>query len=268
MAEIKWIKITTDLFDDEKIKYIETLPNGDETIVIWFRLMCLAGRSNSSGFLMMTEKVYYTEEILSSIFSRDIKAIQLALNIFQNLDMIEIIDNKIYLSNWEKHQNAEAMLKIKEQTKERVFKHRNKQLALHSVTEPLHDRYSNATDKELDKELDKDKDNNNNNKDIVGKTFVKPTIKEIEDYCLERKNKINAEEFYDFYETSNWFRGKTKIKDWKGCIRIWERNNNTKINNYSKLQKNEPIPDYKVESKPLTKDEMSSLQERLKKLSK
>lgn len=106
------------------------------------------------------------------------------------------------------------------------------------------------------------------NKDILGKTFVKPTIKEIEDYCLERKNKINAEEFYDFYETSNWFRGKTKIKDWKGCIRTWERNNNTKINNYSKLQKNEPIPDYKVESKPLTKEEMSSLQERLKKLSK
>lgn len=148
MSDVKWIKIVTDIFDDEKIKYIETLPNGDTTIVIWFRLLCLAGKSNTNGFLMMTDRIAYTDEMLSSIFKRDIKVIQLALSIFKNLGMVEIVDNAFYLTNWELHQNAEKLAKIKEQTRIRVAKHReNARIGnANSVTEALHDSYSNATD--------------------------------------------------------------------------------------------------------------------------
>ena len=109
MADVKWIKIVTDIFDDEKIKFIETMPNGDALIVIWFKLLCLTGKSNSSGFLMMTNKLAYTDEMLSSIFSRDIKTIQLALKTFEQLEMIEILDNKIYVTNWEKHQTLDKL---------------------------------------------------------------------------------------------------------------------------------------------------------------
>lgn len=156
MAEVKWIKIVTDIFDDEKIKYIETMPNGDTTIVIWFRLMCLAGKSNHAGVLMMTDRIAYTDEMLSSIFNRDIKVIQLALRVFESLGMIEITENRIYLSNWEKHQNTEKLARIREQTRERVAQYRQKRLECNDVTQDVtqEKRPSNAIELEL--ELDKD----------------------------------------------------------------------------------------------------------------
>ena len=55
------------------------------------------------------------------------------------------------------------------------------------------------------------------------KKFVKPTIEEIEEYCESRNNGINANAFYDFYESKDWMVGKNKMKDWKACIRTWEQ---------------------------------------------
>lgn len=63
---------------------------------------------------------------------------------------------------------------------------------------------------------------------IKRKVFKKPTIDEIKDYCNERNNGINAEAFYDFYESKDWYVGKNKMKDWKACIRTWERRSEPK----------------------------------------
>ena len=71
--------------------------------------------------------------------------------------------------------------------------------------------------------LGKDSIGKVNNKE--SKKFVKPTIEEIQEYCLERKNGINANAFYDFYESKNWMIGKNKMKDFKACIRTWEQRN-------------------------------------------
>ena len=60
------------------------------------------------------------------------------------------------------------------------------------------------------------------------KVFKKPTLEEINKYCLERNNGINAEAFYDFYESKNWYVGKNRMKDWKACIRTWEQRNKPK----------------------------------------
>ena len=73
------------------------------------------------------------------------------------------------------------------------------------------------------------KENINNKLFIQKKVFKKPTIEEIKEYCLERKNNISAEAFYDFYETNGWVQGKGKpIKDWKACVRTWEQRNKPK----------------------------------------
>tara|TARA_R100001594_G_scaffold11334_3_gene25792 strand:+ start:2718 stop:3335 length:618 start_codon:yes stop_codon:yes gene_type:complete len=67
------------------------------------------------------------------------------------------------------------------------------------------------------------KDNNisiNNNTTYSNK---KPSIDEIKEYCLERNNDIDAEQFYDFYESKNWYVGKNKMKDWRACVRTWEK---------------------------------------------
>jgi hypothetical protein len=64
--------------------------------------------------------------------------------------------------------------------------------------------------------------------------FKKPNIDEVKNYCILRKNNIDAEAFIDFYQSKNWFVGKNKMKDWKACIRTWERRE-TKKTTTSKL---------------------------------
>ena len=64
-----------------------------------------------------------------------------------------------------------------------------------------------------------------NIKENTKRKFTKPTIKEIQEYCKERNNGINAEAFYDFYESKDWYVGKNKMKDWKACVRTWEQRN-------------------------------------------
>ena len=53
--------------------------------------------------------------------------------------------------------------------------------------------------------------------------FTPPTLEEVRDYCHERKNGIDPQKFIDHYEANGWIRGKTKIKDWKACVRTWEK---------------------------------------------
>ena len=130
MADVKWIKIVTDVFDDEKILLIETLPEADSIIVIWFKLLCLAGKQNNSGVFLMNDKIPYTEKMLATIFRRKESTVQLALRTFENFGMIEIVDGVITIPNWEKHQKLDQLEMAKEQTRQRVAKHRAKQKIL------------------------------------------------------------------------------------------------------------------------------------------
>lgn len=171
MSEIKWIKITTDIFDDEKICLIDALPDHDAILVIWFKILALAGKHNRNGLLMMSDKVHYTDEMLATIFRRPLNTVRMALGIFEQFGMVEIIDGIIALPNWEKHQNIDGMEKIKQQTRNRVARHREKQknLALGgNVTCNVTVTESNAIeeDRDKDKELDKDKNINNHNNEI------------------------------------------------------------------------------------------------------
>lgn len=125
MAEVKWIKITTSMFEDEKIDFIESLPEADTILIIWVKLLTLAGKCNSNGFIFLTEKIPYTEEMLAHKFRRSLNTVKLALETLAKLEMIEL-DNGGFLkiTNWEKHQNVEGLDKIREQTRLRVAKHR------------------------------------------------------------------------------------------------------------------------------------------------
>lgn len=165
MAEVRWIKITTDIFDDDKIMLLESMPEGESLLVIWLKILTLAGKTNSNGFLMMNDRIAYTDEMLATIFRRDLKIVRLALHTFEQFDMIEIIDNKILITHWEKHQNAGALDKIREQTRKRVAKHRQKLLESSvtcNVTTNATVTHGNATDIdiEIDTEIEKDKEIN------------------------------------------------------------------------------------------------------------
>lgn len=59
------------------------------------------------------------------------------------------------------------------------------------------------------------------------KVFTKPTVEEVKAYCVERKNNVNADKFIDFYESKGWLIGKNPMKDWKACVRTWEKTSNS-----------------------------------------
>lgn len=132
VANVQWIKIVTDIFDDEKILLIETMPDHDAIIVIWFKLLCLAGKQNNSGVLMLNERVACTDEMLSAIFRRPINTVRLALKTFEEFGMIEIVNNAITIPNWEKHQQLGKLELARESTRKRVAAHRERQRLLAS----------------------------------------------------------------------------------------------------------------------------------------
>jgi len=139
MAEVKWIKIVTDIFDNKKIKQIEKIPNGDTILVIWFKLIVLAGVTNDDGLVYITDEIPYNSETLSNEFNKPLNEIKIALDIFQKFKMIEIIDDFIRLKNWQQYQNVDGLEKIRSQTRLRVQKYRENQRLL------LEDKECNVT---------------------------------------------------------------------------------------------------------------------------
>ena len=165
MADVKWIKITTDIFDDEKMLLIESLPEADSIIVIWFKLLCLAGKMNNSGVFMMNDRIAYTDKMLATIFRRKEATVKLALQTFEQFGMIEIIDGVITIPNWGKHQNLDQLESKKEYMKNYMREYREKQKQLSCKTNSKTNSKTNVSeaDKDIDKERDIDIDINNNN---------------------------------------------------------------------------------------------------------
>ena len=163
MADVKWIKLSTDIFDNRKIKLIESMPEGDALVVIWLKLLVLAGVVNEKGCIYLTKDIPYTDELLATLFNRPITTIRLALQVFEQFEMIEIVNDIIMVSNWEKYQNEESMEKIREQNRIRQANYRARQKALltDNATVTLQVTLDNAIDKDIDIEKDKDKEKDN-----------------------------------------------------------------------------------------------------------
>lgn len=154
MADVKWIKLAVDMFDNRKIRQIETLPDGDGIIVIWVKLLCLAGITNDGGLVYFTRDIPYTEQMLANYFQRPIALVQMALRVFQQFGMIDLVDDIIMVSGWEKYQSLDRLERIQAQNRERQrrFKEQKRKDAL-PVTLP-----GNPEDNASDKEEDIDRD--------------------------------------------------------------------------------------------------------------
>ncbi|MDM5436193.1 phage replisome organizer N-terminal domain-containing protein [Bacillus hominis] len=165
MADVKWIKLSTNMFEDEKIRLIESLPDADTLLIIWIKLLSQAGKTNASGYIFLSENIPFTEEMLSTLFNRPIATVRLALQTFKQFGMIDITEDQyICISNWEKHQNIDGLERVKQLNAERNKKYRERkkqqQLALENKGEDSDTCVTSRddTDIEEDKELDKEKD--------------------------------------------------------------------------------------------------------------
>lgn len=171
MADVKWIKIVTDIFDDEKMLLIESLPSADSLIVIWFKLLCLAGKNNNDGVFLMNDRIAYTEEMLSTIFRRDINTVRLALDTFERFGMIEIINGVITIPNWGKHQTLDSYEKKKERDRIYQAERRAKQK---EIADKSSDKSSDVAISDKDIEEDKERDKEKNIKDSCSEQAAEP----------------------------------------------------------------------------------------------
>lgn len=161
MADVKWIKINTDMFDNKKIKYIRRLPDGNNMALIWVMLLTMAGRCNTNGMIFLTEDIPYTPQMLADELGFDESFVTFTLQTLEKLNMITDSDGFIAVTGWEEHQNIEGMDKIREQNRIRKQRQREREKQLlcdcHVTVTQNH-----ATDKEIDIERELEIDNKYN----------------------------------------------------------------------------------------------------------
>src|SRR5690625_3384533 len=158
--------------DNRKIKRIRRLPDGNNIILIWVFLLLKAAESNRKGGLFFLEDMPYTVEDLADEFDFSVDLITFALKTLEKLSMIEIYDEVIYIKNWEKYQSVDKLEKIREQTRQRVARHREKKRLSEpkkegNATVTLHVTQSNATDIDIDKDIDKENNYSSKIKDLL-----------------------------------------------------------------------------------------------------
>ncbi|MBY6871635.1 phage replisome organizer N-terminal domain-containing protein [Clostridium botulinum] len=190
MADIKWIKITTNMFDDEKIKLIDAMPERDTIHYIWIRLLVQAGKTNANGYIFLNENVPYTEEMLSTIFNRPLNSVRLALKTLIDFGMIEIQEDKlIKITNWSKHQNIEGMEKVREQNRLRKQKQRAKEKKLlqpakdeicgAEISSHSMSRDSHAIEEEVEVDIEEDIDID---KEVVEEDIEETTTADVKNF--------------------------------------------------------------------------------------
>ena len=137
VAEVKWIRLSTDMFDNKKIKFLRKLPEGDSVILVWVMLLTIAGRCNSNGFVFLTENIPYDSEMLANELGMKETTVTLALSMFEKLEMISRKEERIYIVGWDEHQNSTGLDRIREQNRLRKQKQRQKEKELLPDNEPL-----------------------------------------------------------------------------------------------------------------------------------
>lgn len=200
MADVKWIKICTDIFDDEKILLIEAMPDKYAIITVWFKLLCFAGKQNNGGVFMLNDKVAYTDEMLATIFRMNLNTVRLSLDTFERFGMIEIIEGVITIPNWEKHQSADRLEVIREQTRKRVSEYRKRQkaLLLSNVTNNVEVTQCNDIELEQEKELNSELEINNKKRgvfqDFAGEDIeLLNALREFNEYRNKKKKPLTDE---------------------------------------------------------------------------
>ena len=143
---------------------------------------------------------------------------------------------------------------------ETIYKDGTKEILnryLRIVKDPIEEKLNRGIEEKL-KDNNTSINNTINKKEIYKERFKKPTLEEVKEYCEERNNGIDAETFINFYESKGWMVGKNKMKDWKACVRTWEKSRNTKV-----FYQEKPLPEWfakEMQTQGITEKEMQEME--------
>ena len=224
-----YLRLKDNFFDSDELKILESMKDGYLYSNILLKLYLRSLKND--GKLVVNDRIPYNAEMLASVTGHQIGTVKQALLIFKDLGLIDVLENgAIYMldiQNFIGRGSSEA--DRKREYRQRIETDRtNVQTKVREISE----KSPPEIEIELEKEIKTEKEIDSSAKSTTTKRkrFEKPTLSEIKQYCIERKNNVNAEHFFDYYESNGWKVGKNSMKDWKAAVRTWERSEYRKPN--------------------------------------
>jgi predicted phage replisome organizer len=213
-----WLKLKTDFFTSRAMKKLRRIAGGDTYTVIYLKLQLLSLKDEGLLYYEGVEPTFYEEMALA--LDEDAENVRATLIFLENMGLIEKKSDHEYILT-----EVPYLIGGEGESAERVRRYRGKK-ALQcnaEVTEGNKLVTESNTEIEIEKEIDKEKEIEKS-KSEKAKRFTPPTLEEVQAYCIERNNNVDAQHFIDYYTSNGWLVGKNKMKNWQAAIRTWERN--------------------------------------------
>ena len=212
-----YLRLKDNFFDSDELKILESMKDGYLYSNILLKLYLRSLKND--GKLVVNDRIPYNAEMLASVTGHQIGTVKQALSIFKDLGLIDVLENgAIYMldiQNFIGRGSSEA-------DRKREYRQRIETDRTNVLTNVR--QISDKTPPEIEIEIEKEIDSSAKSTTTKRKRFEKPCISDIQQYCIERNNNVNAEQFFDYYESNGWKVGKNSMKDWKAAVRTWERN--------------------------------------------
>lgn len=227
-----YLRLKDNFFDSDELKILESMKDGYLYSNILLKLYLRSLKND--GKLVVNDRIPYNAEMLASVTGHQIGTVKQALSIFKDLGLIDVLENgAIYMldiQNFIGKGSSEA--DRKREYRQRIETDRtNVQTNVQTNLRQISEKSPPEIEIELEKEIKIEKEiDSSASTTTKRKRFEKPTLSEIEQYCIERNNNVNAEQFFDYYESNGWKVGKNSMKDWKAAVRTWERSEYRKPN--------------------------------------
>lgn len=239
-----WLKLMHDFFQQPKMKKLRRIAGGDTYTIIYLKLQLLSLKTDGKLHFDGVEDTFAEE--LALTIDEDEDNVLFTLMYLQKQGLIEQISEHEYILPeaiqriGSESSSAERMRRLRERKKEAEALPAQGVEALPpapAASQCDSDVRTGDTKIEIEKEIDIEIEIEKEGEKETGsggkppetpKTrkkadrFVPPSLEEVKAYCAERGNNVGAERFVDYYTSTNWYRGKTKIKDWRACVRTWE----------------------------------------------
>ena len=228
-----YLRLKDNFFDSDELKILESMKDGYLYSNILLKLYLRSLKND--GKLVVNDRIPYNAEMLASVTGHQVGTIKQALSMFKELGLIEILENgAIYMLDIQNFIGKGSTEADRQRLYDRRISDERKQKKLTQSRnlEEILEKSTPEIEIELEKDIEIEKEIHSSAKSTTTKRkrFEKPSISDIKQYCMERNNDVNAEQFFDYYESNGWKVGKNSMKDWRAAVRTWERSEYRKSN--------------------------------------
>ena len=245
-----YLRLKDNFFDSDELKILESMKDGYLYSNILLKLYLRSLKND--GKLVVNERIPYNAEMLASVTGHQVGTIKQALSMFKELGLIEVLENgAIYMLDIQNFIGKGSTEADRQRLYDRRISEERKQnkLTQSRNLEEICKKSTPEIEIELEKEIKIEKEiDSSASTTTKRKRFEKPTLSEIKEYCIERNNNVDAQHFYDYYESNGWKVGKNSMKNWQAAVRTWEKNSYTNTTKQTKKTNTEQTLDaiYKV----------------------